>query len=62
MPYLIVNGDVRDSGRIYKCGEFFPGAKGSHADMEAVGAVQWVESPPRQAAPKPAAQRKSVKS
>lgn len=50
MPYLVINGSVRESGRAYKCGEFIPGAKGSRAAEEDVGAVAWVDAPPREPA------------
>lgn len=50
MPYLVIHGSVRESGRTYKRGEFTPGAKGSRMAEEAVGAVEWVDSPPRESA------------
>ena len=58
MPYVVTRGEVIDGGRRYKCGEFVPGVKGELADMEAVGAVKWVEQQPRE----PSARRtKAVK-
>jgi hypothetical protein len=60
MPYLVINGEVRDGAKRYVCGDFVPGPKDSLADMEAVGAVRWVDSPPREPA-KTAAKRKAVK-
>ena len=53
-----------DGEKHYRTGEFVPGAKGSLADMEAVGAVEWVDAPVREAKPKAApkapAKRKAV--
>lgn len=48
MPYIVKNGTVRSGPNRYKCGEFVPGAKGELADMEAVGAVEWVDPKPRE--------------
>ena len=62
MPYLVIHGSVRESGRTYKCGEFISGAKGSRTAEEAVGAVEWVDSPPREPAKKATpAKTKAVK-
>lgn len=62
MPYIVRRGEVRDGPKRYKCGEFVPGSKGSLADMEEVGAVAWVDSPPREAAKKAvSAKHKAVK-
>ena len=58
MPYVLRIGTVY--GQPYKCGDFVPGEKGSLAEWEANGTVEWVESSPREAA-KPAATRKPVK-
>jgi len=60
MPYIVENGEVHDGEKHYRCGEFVPGGKGELADMEAAGAVKWVDSPPRAPRPKPAAKRKAV--
>jgi len=65
-PYIVRRGEVHSGAMHYRCGEFVPGAKGELGDMEAVGAVEWVDSPPREPAPKPqakkpAAKRKAVK-
>lgn len=63
MPYVVRRGEVHDGAKHYKCGDFVPGEKGTLADMEAVGAVEWVDSPPREPAKKSApAKRKAVKS
>jgi hypothetical protein len=35
-------------GKPYKCGDFVPGAKGTLADMEEAGAVEWVDAPVRE--------------
>lgn len=63
-PYIVRNGEVRDGRKRYKCGDFVPGAKGELADMEAVGAVAWIDAPVREAkpkaAPKATARRKAV--
>lgn len=48
MPYVLRRGTIY--GQPYKCGDFVPGEKGSMADMEASGVVEWVESPARVAA------------
>ncbi len=48
MPYIVTNGEVHAGERRYKRGEFVPGAKGELADMEAVGAVEWVDPKPRE--------------
>ena len=64
MPYIVINGEVHDGNMVYTVGQFVPGAKDSLADMEAVGAVKWVEAA-KKAEPsvaKPAvAKRKAVK-
>jgi len=52
MPYIVIIGEVHDGDRHYTIGQFVPGAKGSLADMEAVGAVAWQENVKR---PEPAA-------
>ena len=44
MPYIVSNGEVHDGNMVYKLGQFVPGGKDSLADMEAVGAVKWVEA------------------
>ena len=63
MPYIVIHGSVRESGRTYKCGEFISGAKGSRAAEEAVGAVEWVSPPVVREPAKKAepAKRKAVK-
>jgi hypothetical protein len=61
-PYIVKLGEVHDGEKRYKSGDFVPGAKGSLADMEAVGAVAWVESPVREPRAKPTATRKAAKS
>ena len=53
-PYIVKRGEVHDGEKHYRTGEFVPGAKGSLADMEAVGAVEWVDAPVREAKPKAA--------
>jgi hypothetical protein len=53
MPYVLKRGTIH--GKPYKCGDFVPGGKGDLAEMEASGAVEWVESPPREPKPKPKA-------
>jgi len=58
MPYILKVGTI--FGKPYKCGDFLPGAKGSLADMEEVGAVEWQEAPVREPRPKPRAARKVV--
>ena len=50
MAYVLKRGTIY--GQPYKCGDFVPGEKGSLADMEAVGVVEWVEAK-KQPAPKP---------
>lgn len=63
MPYIVIHGSVRESGRTYKCGELISGARGSRTAEEAVGAVEWVDAPPREPEKKAApAKRKAVKS
>ena len=59
MPYIVTNGEVHDGEKRYKCGEFVPGVKGELADMEAAGAVAWVDAPPREK--RQAAKPKAVK-
>lgn len=59
MPYVLKRGTIY--GKPYKCGDFVPGEKGSLADMEADGTVEWVDAPVREKAEKPAAKRKAVK-
>jgi hypothetical protein len=44
MPYIVINGEVHDGNMVYTVGQFVPGAKDSLADMEAVGAVKWVDA------------------
>jgi hypothetical protein len=60
-PYIVNEGrQVYKHPQPYRCGDFVPGSKGELADLEADGAVRWVDSPPRE--PKqPAAKRKAVK-
>lgn len=58
MPYVLKRGTIY--GQPYKCGDFVPGEKGSLADMEAAGSVEWVDAPVRE--PKPPATKKQVKS
>lgn len=66
-PYIVKEGQQVDDGtRVYRPGGFVPGEKGSLADMESVGAVEWRDAPapPHAAkAAKPAAapKRKAVK-
>jgi hypothetical protein len=60
MPYIVVRGEVHDGDRRYRLGQFVPGHKGTLADMEAVGAVEWVEAAAREAS-KPPAKRKALK-
>jgi hypothetical protein len=59
-PYIVKRGEVHDGGNHYVCGDFIPGVKGSLADMEEVGAVEWVESPPREPAKAKAPAKASV--
>ncbi len=60
MPYVLKRGTIY--GQPYKCGDFVPGEKGTLADMEAAGAVEWVDAPPREPAKKAEpAKRKAVK-
>jgi hypothetical protein len=42
MPYVLKRGTIY--GQPYKVGDFVPGEKGSLADMEEAGAVEWVET------------------
>lgn len=59
MPYLVINGEVRNGTKRYRCGDFVPGEKGSLADMEEVGAVKWVDPKPRE--PRKSSRAKAVK-
>jgi len=43
MPYVVTHGEVHHSGKVYRVGEHPPGERGELADVEAVGAVVWVE-------------------
>jgi len=43
MPYVVTNGEVHQDGTVYRVGESPPGERGELADVEAVGAVVWVE-------------------
>jgi hypothetical protein len=52
MPYSVKVGEVHDGDKHYRCGEFVPGPKGSLADMEAAGAVEWIDAPVRETAKK----------
>ena len=63
MPYIVINGEVHDGNMVYGVGSFVPGAKGSLADMEAAGAVEWIDAPVREPAKKAEqAKPKAVKS
>jgi hypothetical protein len=57
MPYVLRRGTIY--GQPYKCGDFVPGEKGSMADMEATGAVEWVDAPVREPKPKVASKPKA---
>jgi hypothetical protein len=59
MPYVLKRGTIY--GKPYKCGDFVPGERGTLADMEAAGAVEWVDAPPREKAEKAPAKTKAVK-
>lgn len=65
MPYVLKRGTIY--GQPYKCGDFVPGEKGSMADMEENGVVEWVDAPVREPAKSEAfttaasAKRKAVK-
>lgn len=52
MPYVVTRGEVHHDGQVYRLGEEPPGERGDLADVEAVGAVAWVE-PQEAPAPEP---------
>jgi hypothetical protein len=45
MTYVVTFGEVHHDGEVYHLGDPLPCPQGSLADVEAVGAVAWVDEP-----------------